>query len=449
MDKEITIKGKRARDVSNLDWKKNTNFDWKDAVSVGAMGIGSIAGDDPVFSGIIGGAGMGSQYGLFGALAGAGFGLLNGIKQRDAQDIAERRQENLNQYSQDRAITQALRADWISKSNPVMAAQNGGNVEIQAMVAPGETIITEDGRVVRVKGKGNKDIVPWTDGPATVLGNLKMHGTGMKYKDFGKTYFKETKENVKEAPGNFGARAAIGKILANMQEKDKIQQGVKQKTATVTGKTLKNLGNAQAPEVPAAFEGDIIPKLGQSLALGASITERFKPADSVSVRYNPMTNTAARLIRQNTYDYVGGMRDINQLNRAMTYNTNAMGNTTGVNTLSRIAAHTQSLKGIRDVRRDYSIAQANANQKFGEFLYNAGAADVAAENLRDDLQARNEAAAFKNRQSAYKDIADASAIMYKDATNKKYSGALLELMKPYLKHGVDETVLNELLTKLQ
>jgi hypothetical protein len=91
-----------------------------------------------------------------------------------------------------------------------------------------------------------------------------------------------------------------------------------------------------------------------------------------------------------------------------------MGNSSGVNTLSRIAAHTQSLKGMRDIRRDYSLAQAEANKALGNFMYRVGESDVAARNLRDDLQARDEAAAFKNRQSVYQDIGKLANTVGKD-----------------------------------
>lgn len=439
MDKKITIKGKRSRDVSKLDWENALKVDADDAldaVSAGALGVGTaMAGDNPVFGNVLSGIGAGAQFGLFGAVAGAGLGLMNGLKQKDMQELAEQRQENLNQYDQDRTITQALRSDWIANSNPVMAAQNGATVDVQAMVAPGETIITEDGRVVRVKGKGNKDIVPWTDGPATVLGNLKMNGTGMKYKDFGKIHFKETKEGVKEAPGNFGARAVVGKILANMQENDKKQQGIKPKTAVVTNETLANLDKAKAPKVVAANFGTTISTIGQLLPLLASIPERMKPAKKVQTNYNELAAPAMRFVGQNTYDYVGGLRDIAALNRAMTYNANAMGNSSGVNALSRIAAHTQSLKGMRDIRRDYSLAQAEANKALGDFMYRVGESDVAARNLRDDLQARDEAAAFKNRQSVYQDIGKLANTVGKDLQQNEYQKQLLNQYQKWASYG--------------
>lgn len=450
------------------------------------------------------GSAIGGAFGPIGGLIGGGVGLLSDMLNGDDEyDKINQRKQNLRTISRDRSATQALRADWIANSNPVIAAENGADLQVQAMVAPGEVVVTKDGRVVHVKGHGDKDNVPWTGGPATVFGNLKMPGTNVKFKDFAKKHYRETKENTNVATGTLQAQAATARILTNMQKNEQQRQNIKPKTATVSAKNLRNIKNAK---VPAAEQGldyntllqqslntmkkaasetqqaidrqneasvraslknttpvltttpiilgekekenkfnwknmfaNTLPAIGQTAMLYGNARENNMTPDQVPVNYNRLTPAAIRLGYSNTYDLLGGLNDVNNLNRAMTYNANAIGNSSGVNTMQRIAAHAKSLDAMRNVRHDYSVAQAEANRALGDFLHNAGAEDVVAENYQQDLQARNNAAAYKARQTTRRDIANAHAQIGKDLKGNANNDALMTLLQPY-----EETLKNAL-----
>lgn len=475
-------------------------------------GVGSFLGNFGENAAL--GSSIGGAFGPAGGLIGGGVGLisdlLNNEKEEQLQQM-RKRESNLKQYGEDRSMAQALRADWVANSNPVMAAKDGGEIPIQAMVAPGEVVVTEDGRVVHVKGNGNEDNVPWTGGPATVFGNLKMPGTDTKFKDFAKAHYRETKENSNVAAGTLKAQAATAKILSNMQKNVQQQQNVRPKTAAVTYKNLKNIKNAKVPAAETGIDlkllqqnldimekaaaqsqqtidqqnetkirtslanampvkiappivvnsekkfnqknylnqfANAIPAIGQMAMLYGNARENNMTPNQVPVNYNRLTSAAMRLGYNNTYDLLGGLNDVNDLNRTMIYNANTLGNSSGVSAMQKIAAHTKSLDAMRNVRRDFSVAQAEANRALGDFLHKAGAEDVVAENYQQDLQARNNAAAYKARQTTRLDIANAYAQIGKDVKGNANNDALMTLLQPYLAHGVDQETLKNSLSKL-
>lgn len=475
-------------------------------------GVGSFLGNFGENAAL--GSSIGGAFGPIGGLIGGGVGLISDLFNNDEEEQLKqmrKRESNLKQYSENRAMTQALRADWVANSNPVMAAKDGGEIPVQAMVAPGEVVVTEDGRVVHVKGNGNEDNVPWTGGPATVFGNLKMPGTNTKFKDFAKTHYKETRENSNTAEGTLKAQAATAKILSNMQKNVQRQQNIGQKTAVVTPKNLKNIKNAKVPAAETGIDyntllqqnldimkkaaataqqtidqqnetnfrtsladatpvktttpivgserkfnwknvlnsfTNAVPAIGQMAMLYGNARENNMAPDQVPINYNRLTPAAIRLGYNNTYDLLGGLNDVNDLNRTMTYNANMLGNSSGVSTMQKIAAHAKSLDAMRNVRHDYSVAQAEANRALGDFLHKAGAEDVVAENYQQDLQARNNAAAHKARQTNRRDIANAYAKIGTDMKGNANNDALMAILQPYLAHGIDQETLGSVLSKL-
>jgi len=64
------------------------------------------------------------------------------------------------------------------------------------------------------------------------------------------------------------------------------------------------------------------------------------------------------------------------------------------------------------------------------------------------LQARNNAAAYKARQTNRRDIANAYAKIGTDMKGNANNDALMAILQPYLAHGIDQETLDSVLSKL-
>jgi len=76
-----------------------------------------------------------------------------------------------------------------------------------------------------------------------------------------------------------------------------------------------------------------VPAIGQMAMLYGNARENNMAPDQVPINYNRLTPAAIRLGYNNTYDLLGGLNDVNDLNRTMTYNANMLGNSSGVSTM--------------------------------------------------------------------------------------------------------------------
>lgn len=400
------------------------------------------------------GASIGGLFGPQGAAIGGAFGLISDLFDDSAEQElrrAQKRQANLKQSAEDRSTSQALRADWMAKSNPVQAFEYGGDTAVQAMVAPGEVVVTKDGYSVNVKGKGNKDNVPWTGGPATVFGNLKMQDSDETFKDFAKKHFKEIKKGSQVMPGTLSARAIAAEILGNMQEQKQQEDGVMPKTATVTKKTLKNIKNANVGKrVPAAingwkfnnetgqwdYVGQVLGNLGQLTPALWNIAQGQKRYEIAPVNRNRNANAALSMVGRNTYDLRGNMQDDVQQTRSALYNARSLGNSTGVQQAYSIATHANTLKNRRNLFYNNFLAQNAVNQQYAEMLHKIGAEDVAAENLAYDQTLQNKAARNKFISTGVGQLGKASGAIIKDynqmMVDKKY---IYPYLSEYLSHG--------------
>lgn len=430
------------------------------------------------------GASIGGLFGPQGAVIGGAAGLIADLVDDSAEQELRRERErkrNLKQFAQDRSTSQALRADWMAKSNPVQAFEYGGDTDVQAMVAPGEVVVTNDGYSVNVKGKGNKDNVPWTGGPATVFGNLKMQDGNMTFKDFAKKHFKEIKRGTQVMPGTLQARAIAAEILGNMQKQVQQDEDVMPKTATVTKKNLKNAKNASVSKrVPAAYNGEdvetdwtelavkvqnqalidaarssaeldkdlrdkrnagqnvqnVLGKLGQLTPALWNIAQGQKQYEISPVNRNRNANAALSRIGRNTYDLRGNMQDDVQQTRSALYNTRSLGNSTGVQQAYSVATHANTLKNRRNLFHNNFLAQNAVNQQYAEMLHKIGAEDVAAENLAYDQTLQNKAARNKFTSTGVGQLGNAFGTFTKDynkmLADKKY---IYPYLSEYLSHG--------------
>ena len=394
--------------------------------------------------------GLSSGMGPVGAILGGGLGLIQGIAAKNEAERQKKRAQIMQNSQQAYFKTEALRSDIENnqQSYRLPAVKNGGEVGIQAMVAPGEVVVTENGEVVHIKGSGNKDTVAWTGGPATVFGNLKRPGSGEKYKDFAKRVFKETKPGVKEAEGNVGARMAAVKQLTIEQENEQM----KQNKTTKYVKPPKNISSKNIAKVPAAYDGlpvgemtdnllgnyemgfwdyaiPIAGSLAQSIPAIYNLSQASKGYEKVDPRYNPFFSQGLGQFKNN-YDLAGGIRDDQEVLSNTLYDISTHGNTLGVSNLYRLNAQLNSLENRRKLRKEYSLAQDEIDAKKANFLYNEGAARVQADNYAEQLTAQNKAAQQQMAAAGWSQLATVIGNAFKTGSGLLRDYRLTKAAKP-------------------
>lgn len=433
--------------------------------------------------GFLSGLGEGLKSGNpVGAILGAGFGLMKGAAAESAQEREERRIEMAERTARNQADTAKLRNQWEQSMTEyrLPAVAHGGTVPVSAMVAPGEVVVTNSGKVVHIKGKGNKDTVAWAGGPAMVFGNLKRPGTNTTYKEFAKSVFKETKENTDEPEGNVKARLNAAKLLKNEQKITQMIENKYPKQVRVPGKIkAKNIATVPAATGGADTEedsGNIItvrrqrnpdPQQGNTdgqqqgntdetgteykmgfwdyaLPIAGTLTQaipaiynlsKSRSYDTVSPIYNPFYEEGLNQFK-NTYDLQGALDDANSVLNTVLQDISAHGNSSGISSHLRTLAHVNQLKNRRKIFKDYALAQNAVNAERAKFMYKEGAARVQADKYAAEQTARNKGAAQNMESQGYSQLSSVFGNLFNLIGNLGSDKKKLDILnKTYGKSG--------------